>query len=59
MEKLRLHTEQRVVTTVEDSALRVEMSQEEDDSRRVLWYKPRVLGVIRSHRRDESWSDGL
>jgi hypothetical protein len=60
----RLHTEQRVVDTVEDSALRAEMgsleSQEEDTPKRVLWYKPvGFLGVIRPHRRDETWSVSL
>ena len=43
-EKFRLHTQQRVVATVEDLALCVEMgslkSQEEDTPKRVLWYKP-------------------
>ena len=35
-------------------------SQEEDDPRRILWYKSLVfLGVIRPHHRDESWSAGL
>jgi hypothetical protein len=42
-EQLRLHTQQRVVATVKDSALRAEMgaleSQEEDAPKRVLWYK--------------------
>ena len=42
-EQLRLHTQQHLVATVEDSALRVEMgaleSQEEDAPRRI-WYKP-------------------
>jgi hypothetical protein len=43
-EQLRLHTQQRVVATVEDSALRVEMGalepQEEDAPKRTLWNKP-------------------
>ena len=43
-EQLRLRVQQRVIATVEDSALRTEMenleSDEEDTSRRVLWYKP-------------------
>jgi hypothetical protein len=35
-------------------------SQEEDDPKRILWYKPTgFLGVIRSHHRDESWSVSL
>ena len=56
--------QQRVIATVEDSALRTEMenleSDEEDASRRVLWYKPMSwLGQIRPHRRDEAWSAGL
>ena len=35
-------------------------SEEEDASRRVLWYKPMSwLGQIRPHRRDEAWSAGL
>ena len=54
-------TQQHVVTTVEDSTRRAEMgaleSQEEDTPKRVLWYKPLgFLGVIRPHRRDETWS---
>ena len=52
------------MATVEDSVLCVEMgdleSQEEDDPKRILWYKPiGFLGVIRPHHRDESWSAGL
>ena len=63
-EQLRQRVQQRVVATVEDSALRTEMenleSDEEDASRRVLWYKPMSwLGQIRPHRRDEAWSAGL
>ena len=58
-EQLLLHTQQRVVATVEDSVLRTEMasleSQEEDAPRRVLWYTPMSwLGQIRPHRRDEA-----
>ena len=35
-------------------------SQEEDASKRILWYKPLgFLGVIRPHRRDEAWSASL
>ncbi len=64
MEQLRQRVQQCVVATVEDSDLRTEMenleSDEEDTSRRVLWYKPMSwLGQIRSHRRDEVWSSGL
>ena len=63
-EQLCQRVQQRVVTTVEDSALRTEMknleSDEEHTSRRVLWYKPTSwLGQIRTHHRDESWSAGL
>jgi hypothetical protein len=63
-EQLGLHTQQRVVATVEDSALHAEMgaleSQEQDAPKRVLWYKPMgFLGVIRPHRRDEAWAAGL
>jgi hypothetical protein len=61
---LRQRVQHRVVATVEDSALRTEMeylkSDEEDASRRVLWYKPMSwLGQIRPHHRDEVWSSGL
>ena len=64
VEQLRLCVKKLVVTTVEDSVLRTEMdnleSEEEDDPRRVLWYKPMSwLGQIRPHRRDEAWSAGL
>ncbi len=63
-EQLRLHRQQRVVVTVEDSALCVEMgaleSQEEDTPKRILWYKPLgFLGMIRPHHRDETWSASL
>ena len=52
------------MATVEESVLRMEMtgleSQEEDDPKRVLFFKPMSwLGQIRSHRRDESWSASL
>jgi hypothetical protein len=62
--KLRLRVHQRVVTTVEDSVLRTEMtsleSQEEDAPRRVLWFKPTSrLGQMRPHHRDEPWSASL
>ena len=55
-EQLRQRVQQRVVATVEDSVLRTEMenleSEEEDASRRVLWYKPMSwLGQIRPHHR--------
>jgi hypothetical protein len=63
-EHLRLHSQQSIVVTVEDSVLRTEMgaleSQEEDAPKRVLWYKPLgFLGVIRPHRRHESWAASL
>jgi hypothetical protein len=63
-EQLRERVQQRVVATVEDSALRTEMenleSDDEDASRRVLWYKPMSwLGQIRPQRRDEARSAGL
>ncbi len=50
--------------TVEDSVLKTEMtgleSQEEDDPKRILFFKPMSwLGQIRSHRRDEDWSASL
>ena len=52
------------MATVEESVLRTEMagleSQEEDDPKGVLCYKPMSwMGQIRSHRRDESWSPSL
>jgi hypothetical protein len=60
----RLRSQTSIVTTVEDSVLRTEMvsleSQEEDAPNRIIWYKPMsCLGQIRSHRRDEDWSDSL
>ena len=63
-EQLRQRVQQRVVVTIEDSALLTEMenleSEEEDTSRRVLWYRRMSwLGQIRPHRRDESWFAGL
>jgi hypothetical protein len=63
-EQLRLRSPQRVVGTAVDSVLRTEMGslepQEEDAPKRVLWYKPMSwLGVIRPHRRDESWPASL
>ena len=63
-EQLCFRTQQRIVATVEDSVLRTEMvvleSQEEDTSKRILWYKPLgFLGVITPHRRDEVWSASL
>jgi hypothetical protein len=64
VEQLRLRSQQRIVTTVEDSVLRTEMtgleSQEEDDPKCILFFKPMSwLGQIRSHRRDETWSASL
>jgi hypothetical protein len=63
-EQLSLHSQQRIVATVEDSVLRTEMtgleSQEEDDPKRILFFKTMSwLGQIRSHRRDETWSASL
>jgi hypothetical protein len=63
-EQFRLHSQQRIVDTVEDSALRTEMdalaSQEEYAPKRILWYKTLgFLGVIRPHHRDEAWSVSL
>ncbi len=63
-EQLSLRSHQRVVSTVEESVLRMEMagleSQEEDAPSRVLFFKPMSwLGQIRPHRRDESWSASL
>ena len=64
-EQLRLHSQQRIVTTVEDSVLRTEMagleSQEQDVPKRILFFKPMSwLGQIRTHRRDEEvWSASL
>ncbi len=60
----RLLSQEGIVTTVEQSVLRMEMvgleSQEEDTPRRVLFFKPMSwLGQIRPHRRDESWSTSL
>jgi hypothetical protein len=43
-EQLNLRSQQRIVATVEDSVLRTEMadleSQEEDDPKRILFFKP-------------------
>jgi hypothetical protein len=63
-EQLTLHSQQRVVATVEESVLKTEMevleSQEEDAPKRLLFFKPMSwLGQIRPHRRDESWSPSL
>jgi hypothetical protein len=63
-EQLNLHSQQRIVATVEDSVLRTEMtgleSQEKDDPKRILFFKTMSwLGQIRSHRRDETWSASL
>ncbi len=42
-EQLNIHSQQRIVTTVEESVLRTEMtgleSQEEDDPNRILFFK--------------------
>jgi len=59
-----LRSQQRIVPTVEESVLRMEMtgleSQEGDAPKRVLFFKPMSwLGQIRPHRRDESWSASL
>ena len=59
VEQLRLRSQQRIVTTVEDSVLRTEMtgleSQEEDVPPRILFNKTiNWLGQIRPHRRDET-----
>ncbi len=63
-EQLSLRSQQRIVSTVEDSVLRTEMtgleSQEEDSPKCILFFKPMSwLGQIRTHRRDESWSTSL
>ncbi len=63
-EQLSLHSQQRILATVEESVLRTEMagleSQEEDAPERILFFKPMSwLGQIRSHRREETWSASL
>ena len=63
-EQLNLRSQQRVVSTVEESVLKTEMtvleSQEEDAPKCILFFKPMSwLGQIRTHRRDESWSPSL
>jgi hypothetical protein len=63
-EQLSLHSQQRIVATVEDSVLQTEMtdleSQEEDVPNRILFFKTMsCLGQIRSHRKDETWSVSL
>jgi hypothetical protein len=63
-EQLSLRSQQRVVATVEESVLKMEMagleSQEEDAPQRLLFLKPMSwMGQIRPHRRDESWSTSL
>jgi hypothetical protein len=63
-EQLSLRSLQRVVATVEESVLEMEMtdleSQEEDAPKRILFFKPMSwLGQISPHRRDESWSASL
>jgi hypothetical protein len=60
-EQLSLLSQQRIVTTVEESVLTTEMadleSQEEDAPKCILFFKPMSwLGQIRTHRRHESWS---
>ena len=59
-----LRSQQRIVATVEESVLRMEMagleSQEEDAPKCVLFFKPMsCLGQISPHRRDETWSATL
>ena len=56
-EQLSLRSQQRVVATVEDSVLKMEISgfesQEEDAPKRILFFKPMSwLGQIRPHRRE-------
>jgi hypothetical protein len=63
-EQLSLRSQQRILATVENSVLRTEMtgieSQEEDDPKRILFFKPMSwLGQMRTHRRDETWSASL
>jgi hypothetical protein len=63
-EHLSLHSQQRIVATVEDSVLRTEMtgleSQEEDTPKCIPFFNPMsCLGHIRSHCRDETWSTSL
>jgi hypothetical protein len=63
-EQLSLRSQQCVVTTVEESVLKMEMagleSQEEDAPKCILFFNPMSwLGKIRPHRRDESWSASL
>ena len=57
MKQVRLITQECLVDTVEGSDLPVEMgaleSQEEDDPRRILWYKP-----FRVSRGDQDTSPG-
>ncbi len=63
-EQLNLLSQQHIVSTVEDSVLRTEMtdleSQEEDDPNRILFFKPMSwLGQISPHRRDEVCTTSL
>jgi hypothetical protein len=63
-EQVSSRSQQSVVTTVEESVLKTEMtgleSQEEDAPKRILFFKQMSwLGQIRPHRRDESWSASL
>jgi hypothetical protein len=64
VEQFSLRSQQRIVTTVEESVLKTEMtdleSQEEDAPKRILFFKSMSwLGQIRPHRRNESWSASL
>ena len=59
-----MYSQQRVVTTVEESVLKTEMagleSQEEDVPKSLLFFKSMSwVGQIRTHRWDESWSGSL
>jgi hypothetical protein len=62
-EQLSLRSHQRIVSTVEDSVLRTEMTgleSPEDHSPKSILFKPMSwLGQIRPHRRDEYWSASL
>jgi hypothetical protein len=63
-EQLSLSEQHRVVSIVEDSVLRTEVTgleyQEEDVPNRMFFFKTMSwLGQIRSHRRDEDWSPSL
>jgi hypothetical protein len=59
-EQLSLRSQQRVVATVEESVLKMEMADLESQEEVLLFFKPMSwLGQIRTHRRDESWSASL